>query len=108
VPRDERLAEADLGDELGDGRLPPGETTDDPQAVDVGEGLVDQAQLAEVLRWEDGAGDRAADVGAGGTQRMTSAEQPTDPRWINGRLYQSRLILDAASAPCQRRPRGRT
>jgi len=68
VPRDEWLAEADLGDELRDGRLAGRQAADDPQPVDVRERLVDDAQLTEVLGREDGAGDRAADVGAGRAQ----------------------------------------
>jgi hypothetical protein len=47
------------------------QAADDAQAVDVGEGLVNQTQLAQLLGLEDGVGDRAADVGAGGAQRST-------------------------------------
>ena len=72
MPRDERLGEADLGDELGDGRLRAGEGAHDPKAIDVGEGLVDETQLAQLVRLEDGAGDRAADAGGRGTQGTCS------------------------------------
>jgi hypothetical protein len=68
VPRDERLGQPDLGDELGDGRLGGGKAADDPKPVHVGEGLVDEAQLAQLLGLEDGVGDRAADAGGRGTQ----------------------------------------
>ena len=63
MPRHERLAEADMGDQLGDGRLALGETPDDPQPVDVGHDLVERTQLAQVLGLGDGGGDGAADSG---------------------------------------------
>jgi len=65
------LAEAHLGDELRDGRFAVRQAADDPQSVDVGEGLVDETQLAQLLRLEDGIGNGAADVGAGGAQGFT-------------------------------------
>ena len=68
MPRDERLGQADRRDELRDGRLRAGEDADDPEPVDVGERLVDEAQLAQLVGLEDGVGDRAANVRAGGTQ----------------------------------------
>ena len=46
---DERLRQADVGDELGDARLALGQATDDAQAVHVGEGLVEGTQLAQVV-----------------------------------------------------------
>jgi hypothetical protein len=63
VPRDERLGQADLGDELRDRRGTGGETPDDSQAVDVGECLVDEAQVAQLVGLEDGVGEGAADPG---------------------------------------------
>ena len=72
MPRDEGLRQSDLGDELGDGRFRDGENPEDPQPVDIGEGLVDQPKLAEVVGLEDRIRDRAADVGAGGTQGKVS------------------------------------
>jgi hypothetical protein len=48
-----------------------GETPDDPQPVDVGEGLVDETQLTQLVGLEDGVGDRAADVSARGAQQVT-------------------------------------
>jgi hypothetical protein len=49
-----------------------GEDADDPEAIDVRQGLVDDAQLAQLLRLEDGVGDRAADAGARGAQGRCS------------------------------------
>ena len=63
VPADERLGEPDVIDELGDRRRAPGQPLDDPQPVDVGEGLVEQAQLAQVVGLIDDRGDRRADAG---------------------------------------------
>jgi len=77
VPRHEWLGQPHLGDELGDGRFADGQAADDPEPVDVGQGLVDEAQLAEVLGWKDDVGDRAADVGAGGTQGQVSGRGRT-------------------------------
>jgi hypothetical protein len=68
MPRDERLRQADLGDELCDRGLGDREGPDDPEAVDVGQRLVDETQLAQLLRLEDGVGDRAADAGGRGAQ----------------------------------------
>lgn len=68
MPRDERLRQADLGDELGDGRLGGREAADDPEPVDVGKRLVDEAQLAQLVGLEDGVRERAADAGGRGTQ----------------------------------------
>jgi hypothetical protein len=62
MPRHERLRQPHLRDELGDRRLAVRQATDDPEAVDVSQGLVDQAQLAQLLGLEDGLGDRAANV----------------------------------------------
>jgi hypothetical protein len=87
MPGHERLGQPDLGDELGDGRLPGGEAAHDPEAVDVGERLVDEPQLAQLVRLEDGVGDRAADAGGGGTQGERSGTEGIGRR-INGRLYQ--------------------
>jgi len=63
VPRDERLRQADVGDQFRDGRLALGQAPDDPQAVDVGHDLVEGAELAELFGLGDGCGDRAADPG---------------------------------------------
>src|SRR6185312_9933147 len=70
VPRNERLAEPDVGDELGDGRLAVRQPAHDPEPVHVGHGLVEGTQLAQLLGLGDGRGDRAADANGGGGQRM--------------------------------------
>jgi hypothetical protein len=57
-----------VGDELCDRRLSLGEAADDPQPVDVGEGLVDEAQLAQVAGLDDGGRDRRANPGRRGGQ----------------------------------------
>ena len=57
-----------MGDELGDRRFAVGQTSDDPQSVDVGHDLVERAQLAQVLGLGDGGGDGAADSGGRGGQ----------------------------------------
>ena len=88
-------------------RAPPrshrrGRGADDPQAVDVRQGLVHDAQLAQLVRLEDGVGDRAADAGAGwGSGRVL--RRGGARRRINGGLYQWWLILGARGARCQDR-----
>lgn len=68
MPRHERLRQPDLGDELGDGCLGGRQAADDPKAVDVGKGLVNEAQLAQLVGLEDGVRERAADAGGRGAQ----------------------------------------
>jgi hypothetical protein len=63
-----------LRDEVRDGRLGLGERPDDAQPVDVGECLVDEAQLAQLVGLEDGVGDRAANAGRRGAQRLISGQ----------------------------------
>ena len=66
---DERLRQPDVVDELGDRRLALGEPAHDAQAVHVGEGLVEGAQLAQVSGWRtiDAMVERIrAGVGTGG------------------------------------------
>jgi hypothetical protein len=72
----------------------------DPRRL-VGQGLVDESQLAQRLGLEDGAGDRAADAGGRGTQGVRSGR--VTGRRINGRLYQWRLILTTVGPGCQPR-----
>ena len=62
VPRHERLAEPDALDQLGDRGLALGEPLDDPQAVHVGEGLVDDAQRAELVGLVERRRDGRANV----------------------------------------------
>jgi hypothetical protein len=104
MPGNERLGQPDLRDELGDGRLARGQTSDDAEAVDVGQGLVDETQLAQLVGLEDGVRDRASDVGARGAQGESPAEAT---RRINDGLYQWGLILARWVERCQgpaRRP----
>ena len=65
VVADERLRQADVGDELGDAGLALGEAPHDAQAVHVGEGLVEGAQVAQVVGLDDDRGDRRAEPGGG-------------------------------------------
>jgi hypothetical protein len=94
MPRDQRLGQADLGDELGHGRFGAGKGANDPEAVHVGQRLVDQAQLAQLFGLEDGVGDRAANARRRGAQGFRS-------NCINVRLYQSPLMLFAGADRCQ-------
>ena len=71
MPRHERLRQPDLRYELRDGRFGGRQATDDPKPIDVGEGLVDETQLTQLVGLEDGVGDRAADVRARGAQQVT-------------------------------------
>ena len=88
MPADERLRQPDLADQVGDGRVTSRETLDDPEPVDVGERLVDDAQRAQLVRLVEDRGQRRADPGGGGTQRKSSRA-----RRINGALYQCPLML---------------
>jgi hypothetical protein len=90
MPRHEWLRHADLRYELGDGGLARREAADDPEPVDVGKGLVNEAQLAQLVRLEDGIGDRAANVGSRGAQKGISGVGRCR---INDDLYQWGLIL---------------
>lgn len=71
MPAHERLGQADLRDELGDRRRTGSEAADDPEPVDVGEGLVNDAQLAQLVGLEDGVREGAADAGGRGGQGRT-------------------------------------
>ena len=73
----------DVGDELGDAGLALGEALDDAQAVHVGEGLVEGAQLAQVLGLEDDRGDGRAEAGGGGHGLDGTPERGGDGRRIN-------------------------
>jgi hypothetical protein len=59
-------------DELGDRRCARGQALDDAQAVDVGEGLVEAAQFAQVVGLVDDRGDRRADAGGRGGQGVSA------------------------------------
>jgi hypothetical protein len=49
MPADQRLRQAHLLDQIGDGGVAAGESPDDPKAIDVGKRLVDDPKLAKVL-----------------------------------------------------------
>jgi hypothetical protein len=86
MPRHERLAEPDVPDQLADGRGRRGEPAEDPEAVHVGERLVDEPQLSEILRLVDHGRERAADVGGGWGQRAVPRAVPVASTtvYING------------------------
>jgi hypothetical protein len=87
MPADERLRQAGVVDELGHTGRPLGEPSHDPQAIHVGQGLVDDLQVAQIVGLVDDRGQRRADSGRGGTQGMPPAPS------INGDLYQRSLML---------------
>ena len=68
MPGNERLGQADVGGQLGDRGRARRETAHDPEPVHVGHGLVEHAQLAQLLGLGDGGSDRAADAGSRGGQ----------------------------------------
>jgi hypothetical protein len=80
VPRNERLRQADLGDELRDRRRAGRQPLDDAQAIDVGECLVDETKLAQLIGLEDGIREGAADPGRG---------------WGQGRLLRTAIVSTA-------------
>jgi hypothetical protein len=66
VPADERLGQAYVIDELRHCSRAVRQALDDAQPVDVGEGLVEAAQLAQVVGLVDDRGDRGPDAGGRG------------------------------------------
>ena len=91
MPRDERLGKPDLGHELGNGCFGGREAADDPEAVDVGEGLVDEAQLAQLVGLEDGVGDRAANAGGRGAQGSVLRSWS----WVDRAIGSTALYINA-------------
>ena len=69
VMADERLRQADMGDQVVTRGLALGEPAHDAQAVDVGEGLVEGAQVAQVIGLDDDRRDGRADPGGRGHGR---------------------------------------
>jgi hypothetical protein len=63
VPAHQRLRQADVLDEIPDGGRAASEAPDDAQTVDVGERLVEQAQLAKVIGLVDDGRQRRTDPG---------------------------------------------
>ena len=64
---------------------PYGEAVDDPEAVDVGEGLVDDPQLAELVGLVD---DRRNGRSDSGGRRGQGEDSEVGTRRINDGLYQ--------------------
>jgi hypothetical protein len=64
MPADQRLRQADFLDQVGHRRVAAGESPDDPQAIDIGEGLVDDPQLAKVFGLVDDRRKGRANAGA--------------------------------------------
>jgi hypothetical protein len=85
----ERLAEPDMVDQLTDARRPVGQAAHDPQPVHVGERLVEDADLAEVVGLVDDRGDCAADPGWRGQGGLRSAGRPRGP----GRRAATRVYI---------------
>ena len=81
VPAHERLREPDVLDQVPDRRVARREAADDPEPVDVGERLVDDAQLTQVIGLVDDRGERRANPGAGGAQARVLASTRI---YING------------------------
>jgi hypothetical protein len=68
MPADEGLGQPDFLDEVGDRRVAARESADDTQPVDVGERLVDDPQLAQLVGLIDDRGQRGTDPGGGRAQ----------------------------------------
>src|SRR4051794_38056146 len=66
MPGHERLAQADVGDELGDGRLALGEAPDDAQAGHLGHYPLGRAPMAHGPRVGGGGGGGSTGPGGGG------------------------------------------
>ena len=96
MPADERLGEPDVLDELGHRGRAGRQALDDPQPVDVGEGLVEEAELAQLVGLVDDRRDGRADPGGRGTQgRLPGGRRA---RRLNGDLYKSQLMLRPTSS----------
>jgi hypothetical protein len=65
VPADERLAQTDRLDQLPDRRGPFGQALHHAETIDVGEGLVEDAQLPKLVGLIDDRGDRCPDMRGG-------------------------------------------
>jgi hypothetical protein len=65
VPADQRLAEADRVDEVADGGRALDQAANDAQPVHIGQSLVEDPKLAQIVGLIDDRGDGAADVRGG-------------------------------------------
>ena len=63
MPADERLREPDLLDQIGDGCVAIREALNDAEPIDVGECLVDDPQLAELVGLVDDRRNGRTDSG---------------------------------------------
>ena len=99
VPADERLRQPDLLDQVRHRRVAVREALDDAEPIDVGERLVDDPQLAELVGLVDDRSDGRTDAGGGGGQGADLRGRRT--RRINDGLYQRKLMLFLCAAPCQ-------
>ena len=102
VPADERLRQPDMLDQVRDARIPLRESTHDAQAVHVGQCLVNDLELAQVVRLIHDRGQRRADSSRGGTQEVPPR------RRINDGLYQRSLMLLPLSGHVNRETAVRT
>ena len=95
VPRHERLGQADVLDQLGDGGLPLRQAADDPEAVDIRQRLVEQPDRPEVVRLVDDGGDGGADSRG----RRAQGRTPRVGRaCIKNGLYEYALMRRACQA----------
>ena len=97
VPRDERLRQPDRSRRARRRSPRPwARTRTIRRRFTSARALWTSAQLAQLVRLEDGVGDRAADAGAG--RDSGSGAPSVERRRINGGLYQRWLILGAPGA----------
>jgi hypothetical protein len=85
VPAHEGLRQADVLDEVRHARVAVRQALDDPEAIDVGQGLVDEAELAQLLRLVDDGRDGGPDPGAGWAQLRVPQTVVSTTVYINSR-----------------------
>jgi hypothetical protein len=68
VPADERLREPDFLDQIGDGGVAVREAFDDAEPIDVGQRLMNDAQLPQLIGLVDNGSNGRANTGGGGGQ----------------------------------------
>jgi hypothetical protein len=85
VPADEGLRQADVLDELGHARVAAREALHDAEPIDVGESLVNEAELAELLRLVDDGCDGRPDPGAGRADLGPPSGDGSTALYINSR-----------------------
>ena len=72
---DQRLRQSNMGDQLRDAGLAVSKSPDNPQAIDVGQGLVEGPEFAQVLGLEDDRSNGRAEMRWGGGQSGTPIGQ---------------------------------